>query len=102
MKLNDDVDVLALPVDMNGQPRQFSPTLILDAARGPTLVDSGLSGQAAALGTALAEAGGPGSADDRMLSRRGGARGSERPAAARRARGRSGAIRHALNHPPAG
>ena len=57
MKLNDDVYMLALAMNMNGQSRQFHPTLILDAARGPTLVDNGLPGQAGEIDAALAEAG---------------------------------------------
>ena len=57
MKLNDDVYVLALPIDINGQTRQLNPAFILDATHGPTLVDTGLPGQAGAIETGLAEAG---------------------------------------------
>jgi glyoxylase-like metal-dependent hydrolase (beta-lactamase superfamily II) len=57
MKLNDDVYVLTLPLNVNGQSRQLSLTLIQDATYGPTLVDTGLPGQAGAIDAALAEAG---------------------------------------------
>jgi glyoxylase-like metal-dependent hydrolase (beta-lactamase superfamily II) len=57
MKLNEDLYVLALPVQMGGQPGQLNLSLILDAAHGPTLVDTGLPGQVDALAGALAEAG---------------------------------------------
>ena len=57
MKLNDDVFMLALTMNTNGQSRQLHPALILDATHGPTLVDTGLPGQLSAIDTALAEAG---------------------------------------------
>jgi glyoxylase-like metal-dependent hydrolase (beta-lactamase superfamily II) len=57
MKLNDDVFLLPLLATMNGQPRQFNLTLMLDAAHGPTLVDTGLPGQEGAVAAALAETG---------------------------------------------
>jgi glyoxylase-like metal-dependent hydrolase (beta-lactamase superfamily II) len=57
MKLNDDIYMLALTMNMNGQSREFNPILILDARHGPTLVDTGLPGQASAIDAALAEAG---------------------------------------------
>jgi glyoxylase-like metal-dependent hydrolase (beta-lactamase superfamily II) len=58
MKLNDDLHVFALPVP--GMPTQnmiFNLSLILDAAHGPTLVDTGAPMQREALLAALAEAG---------------------------------------------
>lgn len=57
MKLNDDVAVLPLPIIRDGQTAWFNPSLILDAAHGPTLVDTGLPGQTAAIASALAEVG---------------------------------------------
>jgi len=57
MKLNDDLYVLPLPMQRDGQTYFFNPSLILDATHGPTLVDSGLPGQAAAIAAVLAEAG---------------------------------------------
>jgi len=57
MRLNDDLYLLSLPMTMNGQSRPLHLTLILDATHGPTLVDTGLPGQAGALDSALAEAG---------------------------------------------
>jgi glyoxylase-like metal-dependent hydrolase (beta-lactamase superfamily II) len=57
MKLNDTVYVLALPMQRADQTVYFNLSLILDATHGPTLVDTGLPGQAAAIATALAEAG---------------------------------------------
>src|SRR5262245_58175573 len=57
MKVNDDLYVLALPVQLGGQPGQLNLSLILDATHGPTLVDTGLPGQVDALADALAEAG---------------------------------------------
>src|SRR5262245_39593002 len=56
MKLNDDVYILALTMDMNGQSRQLNPAVILDATHGPTLVDTGLPGHLSAIDAALAEA----------------------------------------------
>lgn len=57
MKLNDDVVVLPLAVERDGQTMVFNVSLLLDAAHGPTLVDTGLPGQAAAIAAALAEQG---------------------------------------------
>jgi len=57
MKLDDSVYVLALPLVREGQTVFFNLSLILDAAHGPTLVDTGLPGQQDAIATALAEAG---------------------------------------------
>jgi glyoxylase-like metal-dependent hydrolase (beta-lactamase superfamily II) len=57
MRLNDDVYLLALPMTFNGQTSQLNLPLILDAASGPTLVDTGLPGQAGLIDAALAEAG---------------------------------------------
>jgi glyoxylase-like metal-dependent hydrolase (beta-lactamase superfamily II) len=56
MKLSDDLYVLALPVQLGGLSGQLNLSLILDAAHGPTLVDTGLPGQLDALAAALAEA----------------------------------------------
>src|SRR6476620_9418841 len=55
MKLNDDLYVLALPIQRDGQTHFFNASLILDAS-GPTLVDTGLPGQHDAIAAALAEA----------------------------------------------
>jgi len=57
MKLNDDLYVVALPMTFNGQTSQLNLSLILDASSGPTLVDTGLPGQASLIDTNLAEAG---------------------------------------------
>jgi glyoxylase-like metal-dependent hydrolase (beta-lactamase superfamily II) len=56
MKLNEDVFVLALPIQREGQTQYLNLSLILDATNGPTLVDTGLPGQQDAIATALAEA----------------------------------------------
>lgn len=56
MKLNDDLYVLALAVQMGDQPSQLNLSLILDATHGPTLVDTGLPGQLEVIAGALAEA----------------------------------------------
>ncbi len=56
MKLNDDVYVLALPLQRNGQTHVFNLSLLADATHGPTLVDTGLPGQQDAIASALAEA----------------------------------------------
>jgi glyoxylase-like metal-dependent hydrolase (beta-lactamase superfamily II) len=58
MKLNDDLHVIALPVPATPiQNNPFNLSLILDAAHGPTLVDTGLPFQREALDAALAEVG---------------------------------------------
>lgn len=57
MKLNDDLYVLPLPIERDGQTMLLNTSLILDAAHGPTLVDTGLPGQHGAVAAALAEAG---------------------------------------------
>ena len=57
MKLNDDLYMLALPMQRDGQTTYYNASLILDSAHGPTLVDAGLPGQQGALADALAEAG---------------------------------------------
>jgi glyoxylase-like metal-dependent hydrolase (beta-lactamase superfamily II) len=57
MKISDDVYVLALPIQRDGQTDFLNLSLILDAAHGPTLVDTGLPGQQAAIADAMAEAG---------------------------------------------
>jgi glyoxylase-like metal-dependent hydrolase (beta-lactamase superfamily II) len=58
MKLSDDLYVLALPMQpqLGDIPSQINLSLILDAAHGPTLVDTGMPGQLDALAAALAEA----------------------------------------------
>jgi glyoxylase-like metal-dependent hydrolase (beta-lactamase superfamily II) len=57
MQLNDDVYVLALPFARDGQSFSMNLSLVVDAANGPTLVDTGLPGQQDAIAAALAEAG---------------------------------------------
>jgi glyoxylase-like metal-dependent hydrolase (beta-lactamase superfamily II) len=57
MKLNDDLYVLPLPIERDGQTMFLNTSLVLDAAQGPALVDTGLPGQHDAVGAALAEAG---------------------------------------------
>jgi glyoxylase-like metal-dependent hydrolase (beta-lactamase superfamily II) len=57
VQLNDDVYVLSLPMMREGRPFPLNLTLVVDAANGPTLIDTGLPGQQDAIGTALAEAG---------------------------------------------
>jgi glyoxylase-like metal-dependent hydrolase (beta-lactamase superfamily II) len=57
MKLNDDLYVLPLPIERDGQTMFFNAALIVDAAHGPALVDTGLPGQYDAISTALGEAG---------------------------------------------
>jgi glyoxylase-like metal-dependent hydrolase (beta-lactamase superfamily II) len=56
MKLSDDLYVLALPLQREGQTVYFNLSLILDATHGPTLVDTGLPGQRDAIADVLAEA----------------------------------------------
>jgi glyoxylase-like metal-dependent hydrolase (beta-lactamase superfamily II) len=57
MQLNEDLHMLALPIQRSDQTVYFNLSLILDATYGPTLVDTGLPGQLDAITTALAEAG---------------------------------------------
>lgn len=57
MRLDDGVYVLPLPIVRDGQTVFFNASLIVDAAQGATLVDTGLPGQAGAVADALAEAG---------------------------------------------
>ncbi|MBA3945735.1 MAG: MBL fold metallo-hydrolase [Herpetosiphonaceae bacterium] len=57
MKLNDDLYVLPLPMQMGGQSSQLNLSLLLDSANGPTLVDTSIPGQSDLLAAALAEAG---------------------------------------------
>ena len=57
MKLNDDLYVLALPIERDGQTVFYNVSLIVDATHGPTLVDTGLPGQYDAIVTALGQAG---------------------------------------------
>jgi len=57
MQLNDDLYVLAIPIQRDGQTVYLNASLILDARHGPTLVDTGLPGQLDAIATVLADAG---------------------------------------------
>ena len=57
MQLNDDLYMLALPLQRGDQTVYFNLSLILDARHGPTLVDTGLPGQLEAIATVLADAG---------------------------------------------
>jgi glyoxylase-like metal-dependent hydrolase (beta-lactamase superfamily II) len=57
MKINDDLYVLAVPIQRDGETDFFNASLITDTTNGPTLVDTGLPGQADAITTCLAEAG---------------------------------------------
>src|SRR5262245_88910 len=57
LKLNDDVYVLALPLQRDGQTAFLNLSLIPDATYGPTLIDTGLPGQHDAIASALAEVG---------------------------------------------
>lgn len=57
MKLNESVVVLALATQRDGQTQFFHASLILDAANGPALIDTGLPGQHEVVATALAGAG---------------------------------------------
>jgi glyoxylase-like metal-dependent hydrolase (beta-lactamase superfamily II) len=57
MQLNDDLYMLALPIQRGDQTAYFNLSLILDPIHGPTLVDTGLPGQFDAIAAALAEAG---------------------------------------------
>ena len=56
MKLNDDLFVLALPIQRDDQTQFLNLSLILDETNGSTLVDTGLPGQQEAIAAALAEA----------------------------------------------
>jgi len=56
MKLNEDVYILALPMQRDGHTQYLNLSLIVDAANGPTLVDTGLPGQQDAIASALGEA----------------------------------------------
>jgi glyoxylase-like metal-dependent hydrolase (beta-lactamase superfamily II) len=57
MRLNDDLVVLPLAVARNGQAAVFNLSLIIGPAHGPTLGDTGVSGQAPAITALLAELG---------------------------------------------
>lgn len=57
MKLNDDLVILPLAMERDGQTMVFNVSLLLDNAHGPALVDTGLPGQAAQIAAALAEQG---------------------------------------------
>ena len=56
MQLNDDLYLLALPIQRGDLTDYFNLSLILDAIHGPTLVDTGLPGQFDAIATVLAYA----------------------------------------------
>ncbi|HEX5691765.1 MAG TPA: MBL fold metallo-hydrolase [Roseiflexaceae bacterium] len=55
MKL--DENIYMLPLQRGDQPIFFNLSLLLDAERGPTLIDTGLPGQLDAIAALLAEAG---------------------------------------------
>ena len=57
MRLDEGVYVLPVPIVRDGQTVFFNASLILDAAQGATLVDTGLPGQTGAIADLLAEAG---------------------------------------------
>ena len=57
MRLNDDGYVLELPVVLGGQSFPVNLSLVVDAAMGPTLVDTGVPGLEEAIAAAMAEAG---------------------------------------------
>jgi glyoxylase-like metal-dependent hydrolase (beta-lactamase superfamily II) len=55
MQLNDDVSVLALPMQVGGHTSSIHLSLLLDRGRSATLVDTGLPGQDELLAAALAD-----------------------------------------------
>ena len=57
MQVNDDLYMLALPIQRGDQTVYFNASLILDAIHGPTLIDTGLPGQHDAIASTLADAG---------------------------------------------
>lgn len=57
MRVNDDLAVLPLAVNMMGGPSTLNLALILDPERGHTLVDTGVPGELAAIEAGLAELG---------------------------------------------
>lgn len=57
MKVNDDLYVLELPMSFGGHTSMMNLSLIRDAEKGATLVDTGLPGQESLIEAALAEAG---------------------------------------------
>lgn len=57
MRLNDDLHVLSLPMDLGGQTSQLHLSLIVDGANGHALVDTGLPGQERGISDAIAGAG---------------------------------------------
>jgi len=57
VQLNDDIYVLVLPFERDGESFPLNLSLVVDAANGPTLIDAGLPGQEDAIAGALAEAG---------------------------------------------
>jgi len=56
MKLNEDLFVLALPIQRDDPTQVLNLSLIVDETHGSTLVDTGLPGQQEAIASALAEA----------------------------------------------
>lgn len=57
MKVNDDLYVLELPVNLIFGPTVLNLSLILDEEHGPILVDTGVPGMLSAIDAALSEAG---------------------------------------------
>lgn len=57
MRLNDDVHVLELPAVFGGDSFSVNLSLVMDLAKGPTLVDTGVPGQQEAIAVAMANAG---------------------------------------------
>lgn len=57
MVLNDDLDLVAVPIPREGQTHYLNLSLIKDPIHGATLVDAGLPGQAEVIGGLLAESG---------------------------------------------
>ncbi len=57
MKVNDDLYVLELPMSFDGHTSMLNVSLILDAEKGATLVDTGMPGQESLIEAALTEAG---------------------------------------------
>jgi glyoxylase-like metal-dependent hydrolase (beta-lactamase superfamily II) len=57
VQLNDDVQVLPLPMVRNGHTSYLNLTLVPDSTHGAMLVDTGLPGQQDAIAAAMTEAG---------------------------------------------
>lgn len=57
MQLNDDLHVIELPMERDGQTRILNLSLVLDPAQGAALVDTGLPGQRDQIAGALEQAG---------------------------------------------